>query len=161
MSVVPTSPQVGSDPDRSAARALVASRGQRIAAVACGCTLAAGAVLVASFDPSAPGSRFPACAFHATTGLWCPGCGLTRATHHLLTGDPAAALATNVFTPFVLVAIAASWLVWTLRSFGRTVPAVAAPPRVRRWAGPLTIVVVVLFGVLRNLPVAPFDALAP
>lgn len=161
MSVVPTSSQVATDLDRVAGRRVPGSRGQRVAAIACGCALAGGAVLVAAFDPSDPDSRFPACAFHTATGLWCPGCGLTRASHHLLTGDPAAALATNVFTPFVLAAIVASWLAWTLRSFGRAVPTVPVAPAVRRWGGTVAIVVVVVFGVLRNLPMAPFDALAP
>jgi hypothetical protein len=54
-------------------------------------------------------------------GIPCPGCGLTRATHHLLTGDVAAALSSNLFTPFVLAAIVASWVTWTLATFGREV----------------------------------------
>lgn len=140
------------------------SRVQQVGAIATGGALAGAAVLVATFDPSAAGSRFPACGFHALTGLWCPGCGLTRATHHLLTGDPLAALATNVFTPLVLTAIVVSWLAWTLRSFGRRMPrppATWAPPAIRRWAGPVAIVVVVTFGVVRNLPFAPFASLAP
>lgn len=132
---------------------------ERAAALATGAALAGAAVLVATNDPSAPGSRFPGCAFHAATGLWCPGCGLTRGTHHLLTGDPLAALSSNVFTPFVLVAIALSWLAWTLRSFGREVR--LPRPALSGAAGGAVIALVAVFGVVRNLPVAPFDALAP
>jgi hypothetical protein len=130
----------------------------RIAPVASGCALAAAALFVATNDPSAPGSRFPVCGFHAATGLWCPGCGLTRATHHLLTGDLGAALSSNVFTPFVLSAIVLSWAVWTLGAFGREIrnPITRMPA----WAGPALVVVVFAFGVVRNLP-GPWSALAP
>jgi hypothetical protein len=137
-----------------------------IGAVACGCALAGTALLVAVHDPSAPGSRFPACTFHQLTGLWCPGCGMTRATHDLLHGDVAGALGSNLFTPFVLLAIVATWWAWSRRSFG------LAPGRVAsglvwvqermsaRW-GAAMVVTMVLYAVLRNVPVAPFEALAP
>ena len=59
---------------------------RRIAPIAGGAAVVAGAVLVATNDPAAPGSHFPACAFHSATGLWCPGCGLTRGLHALLDG---------------------------------------------------------------------------
>ncbi len=98
---------------------------RRMAAIGCGCALAGSAVWVALDDPAAAGSRFPACGFHAVTGLWCPGCGLTRATHALLRGDVAGAISRNVFTPFVLTAIVLAWASWTLTAFGR--------PIVQRW----------------------------
>ncbi len=135
------------------------ARRQRLASLATGAALAGAAFLVATNDPSAPGSRFPGCAFHAATGWWCPGCGLTRGTHHLLTGDPLAALSSNVFTPFVVAGVALAWLTWALRSFGR---AVRLPrPALGGTAGAAAIAVIVLFGVVRNLPIGPFDALAP
>ncbi len=131
----------------------------KIGPVACGCALAGAGALVAVFDPSAEGSRFPACGFHAATGWWCPGCGLTRATHHLLRGDAAAALSSNVFTPFVLFAVVATWCTWTLGAFGRDVrnPLTRLP----MWAGPCLLAVAVAYGVLRNLPGHPWQALAP
>ena len=46
----------------------------------------AGCVYVGLNDPSDGGAFIP-CPFHAATGLWCPGCGMTRAVHHLVTGD--------------------------------------------------------------------------
>ncbi len=127
--------------------------------MACGCALAGAAALVALADPSAPGSRFPACGFHAATGLWCPGCGLTRATHHLLTGDLPAALSSNVFTPLVLFAVVVTWATWLLGAFGRDVrnPLMRFPA----WAGPALLALVVAYGVVRNLPGGPWRALAP
>ncbi len=41
------------------------------------------------FDPAKLG--LPLCSFHVLTGLDCPGCGATRATHELLHGRLAAA----------------------------------------------------------------------
>ncbi|MFN8020539.1 MAG: DUF2752 domain-containing protein [Acidimicrobiales bacterium] len=132
---------------------------QRVAAIGCGCLMAGAAALVAVNDPSAPGSRFPACGFHAATGLWCPGCGLTRGTHHLLRGDVVGALSSNVFTPFVLGAIVTAWVTWTLTAFGRRVSHPAT--RIPAWSGPVLATVLVAFGVVRNLPFGWSRALAP
>lgn len=127
--------------------------------VLCGCAMAGAAAVVALNDPSAPGSRFPACVFHSTTGLWCPGCGLTRGFHQLFRGDVAAALSFNLFVPLVLVAVVASWWNWCRVAWDR------APGRLRvPMTGWVTVgipVALVTYGVLRNIPVAPFRALAP
>ncbi len=140
----------------SVARSSVAGR---IGAVACGSSLAAAAALVAINDPSAAGSRFPVCSFNAVTGLWCPGCGLTRGTHHLLRGDIAAAMSSNLFTPFALAAIISAWLVWITTAFGRPIrnPVLRWPS----WVGPTLLILVVTYGVVRNLPVPALSTLAP
>jgi hypothetical protein len=66
---------------------------------------AAGLALVYRFDPARV-HFFPPCLFHALTGLNCPGCGSTRALHHLLHGDVGGALRLNpmlfAVPPFVL-----------------------------------------------------------
>ena len=133
--------------------------GQRIGTLACGCGLAAAAVVVALNDPAAPGSWFPPCLFHRTTGLWCPGCGLTRAAHALLNGHPVQAVGYNLFAPLVFLAIGLSWLTWTRQAFGRPManPIMRLPSRAHTGL----IVAIVAFGVMRNIPVAPFRALAP
>ena len=68
---------------------------------------AVGAVILYRFDPTTA-HFYPPCLFHALTGLQCPGCGTTRALHHLLHGDVAAAFRLNamlfVVAPFGLVA---------------------------------------------------------
>src|SRR3954469_4662288 len=82
------------------------SRSVRIAAVApiaTACLALAGLAYTAGHDPNVSGSVFPACPFHAATGLWCPGCGMTRATYALLHGDLGAALSANVFLPLFAV----------------------------------------------------------
>lgn len=115
--------------------------------------------MVARFDPAAPGSHFPACQFKAMTGLWCPGCGLTRGFHQLFTGHPVSALQHNLFVPIVLVAVVAGWWSWTRSSWGR--PALRMPTRAMRPIAVGLPVLIIAYGVLRNLPFAPFSALAP
>lgn len=70
-------------------------------------------------DPSDP--RVPVlCPYRALTGLPCPGCGLTRALHALLHGDPGTAFAFNpllfVALPLLLGFAAAPALVGTARA---------------------------------------------
>jgi hypothetical protein len=55
---------------------------------------AIGAVILYRFDPTTV-HFYPPCLFHALTGLQCPGCGTTRALHHLLHGDLAGAFRLN------------------------------------------------------------------
>jgi hypothetical protein len=100
--------------------------------------IAAGAVVLYLFDPSSV-SFYPRCVFHALTGLQCPGCGLTRAMHHVLHGHFADAFRLNafgvVFAPMVVAG------------------AVVAPRRVllRPWIGWTAVALVLGWGVLRNL----------
>jgi hypothetical protein len=132
---------------------------RRAAPLVCGCAAAIGLAVVAANDPASPGSRFPPCAFRQMTGLWCPGCGLTRGLHQLLRGDVLAALGQNVFTPFAIVAGMWLWITWVRVAWDR--PALTLPASVTRplvWVAPP---LVVLYGVLRNVPVAPFRSLAP
>lgn len=135
---------------------------RRAAPLLCGCTLAASATYLAINDPAAAGSRFPACQFRAMTGLWCPGCGLTRGTHELLHGHLGAALGHNIFVPLVLLAVVTAWLSWSLSTWGRRLP---LPGLVAtwssRWVTVAVPVVVLAYGVLRNIPAEPFRVLAP
>ncbi len=127
--------------------------------MACGAALVASAAFVASHDPSTPGSRFPACVFHQATGLWCPGCGLTRGTHQLLHGHIGAALSSNIFTPIVLAAILAVWVVWLRVSWGAA--PIHVPRRTSRMLAFALPALVIAYGVLRNIPVDPLRSLAP
>jgi Protein of unknown function (DUF2752) len=138
----------------------------RVGPVASGGVLATAAALVAVRDPATADSRIPGCLFHQVTGLWCPACGLTRGTHDLLTGHIAAALSSNMFTPFVLLSIVATWAGYTRRSFGLPPTHLAVTlgslrDRTWRWSGPALLIGVLAYGVLRNLPIAPLRTLAP
>lgn len=133
--------------------------GRRAAPIACGAGLAAAAAFLTTHNPGAAGSRYPACVFHQMTGLWCPGCGLTRGTYQLLHGHLRAALGDNLFTPLALAAIVVVWFGWLRVSWGAA--PIRVPKRAGRWLAVVLPVVVGVYGVLRNLPVAPLRALAP
>ena len=120
--------------------------------------LAAGLVapLLWRIDPSAPGSVLPPCPLHALTGLWCPGCGSTRALHALLHGDLAQALAMNpllVLASPLLAAMALNAAGWHPRGSEALWRALARP---KPW-----LWLLLGYGVLRNLPWPPFAWLAP
>jgi len=114
--------------------------------------LAAGAVVVGALlvvyfvDPSRSPLFLP-CPVHRATGLYCPGCGSTRALHNLLHGDLSGAMAKN---PLMVVSIPLIVLLY-LRprwAYNRAVPWIA-------------FAIIVVYGVLRNLGTYPFTLLAP
>ncbi|MEO7398144.1 MAG: DUF2752 domain-containing protein [Ilumatobacteraceae bacterium] len=127
------------------------------APIVCGCAIAGAAALLALDDPNEPGWHLPACPLYETTGLWCPGCGMTRATRSLLRGDVGAAFGSNLFFPLFLGAIVAGWLAWMRRGLGR-VPLIALE-RMPMWVPAGLGATLIVFGVVRNLP--GFEALQP
>jgi hypothetical protein len=111
-------------------------------------TLVIGAAAILFvFDPARAGV-FPSCPFHALTGLWCPGCGSTRALHQLLHGHLAAAFRFNPLAVSLLP------LVGYLAVRGERV-------RVKPFGVWMLPGTVVIFAVLRNIPAHPFTLLAP
>ena len=106
-------------------------------------------------------NRFaPPCLFHKVTGLHCPGCGATRATHALLHLRLGEAVKKNA----LFVALLPFMVAWVVRSVWRWVqgkpprePRVLTRPRV----AVVLVVAVFAFAILRNLPWAPFNLLAP
>jgi hypothetical protein len=120
--------------------------------------LAAGAVVTVGLrDPHASGN-YPSCPSIVLFGVHCPGCGSMRAVHHLSHGDIGGVLARNILLPIGLVLLAWAWVAWFDRRLGRSrVPALRPP--VPALYG--SVVVLVAFAILRNLPWAPFSGLAP
>lgn len=125
--------------------------------VGLGCCAAAAYTF--GHNPSSGTGLFPPCPFHTATGLWCPGCGLTRATARLLHGDVLGALSFNALAPLVLGLIVVAWLTWLMPTIGRK-PLHVFDRITPRWWSAIAFGMVI-FGVVRNLPVAPFRALAP
>ncbi len=120
------------------------------APIACGCCLLAGAAYVTAVDPGEGGLFLP-CPFRTLTGWWCPGCGLTRATHHLLRGDLIQALRFNIFVVVVLGGFAGAWLVWTMQMAGRPLRQVRVP----NFVYAACAAALVGFAIIRNLPGVP------
>ncbi|HPO14018.1 MAG TPA: DUF2752 domain-containing protein [Candidatus Hydrogenedentes bacterium] len=99
------------------------------------------------------------CPFHALTGLWCPGCGGQRALHALLHARIAEALSLNALA----VLIVAPVIVYGYTAYALRVLGVACLPEIKistRWMI-FTVVVFMIFGILRNIPISPFSCLAP
>ena len=122
-----------------------------------GILLSSAIFLLWRFDPRE--FRMPACAFHAMTGLHCPGCGATRATHELLHGRLLSAMHYNAFWVAVLPLAAYQGLSEALRlARGR-----GLRHDLTRRPGLLAALVAVglLFAVLRNFPSYPWTLLSP
>lgn len=109
-----------------------------------------------------PGSTpfLPPCPLHALTGLYCPGCGSTRMLFYLVHGSPYLAFRENPLAMVVLPGVLYG-LGRQLLAPLRATQSMIRPGRIRPGWATAFCVVVVLFAVLRNLPYAPFNALAP
>jgi hypothetical protein len=95
---------------------------------------------------------FPKCIFHELTGYKCPGCGSQRAIHHLLNFDIATAISENILLvlaiPYIIIGFifdliknpSNKIIKWKKFLFGKK-------------AIILIFVVIILFWVLRNIPV--------
>ena len=124
------------------------TRRRRIAApVGVAAAAIGGAVLLRVRDPRT--STYLPCPFHALTGLWCPGCGATRAIGDLTRGDLAAAASSNVVAVVLAVGAVVVWTLWLrARWTGRT----PALPRIDRPARIALIATLIVFTVVRNTP---------
>jgi hypothetical protein len=103
---------------------------------------------VVTNDPGSGAGGLTPCPIRALTGQWCPGCGLTRATHHLFRGNVAQALSFNLFVPFVLATLVALWAVWLRVATGHGVPARVLALRVRTYVA--AGAVLTIFTIARN-----------
>ncbi|MBS7262325.1 MAG: DUF2752 domain-containing protein [Eubacteriales bacterium] len=112
-------------------------------------------LLAAGFWWDVEASTLDVCLVHRLTGLDCPGCGMTRAFHCLLHLRIADALDYNVFSPVVFLLIAA--LIVTIEAdllldkklFQHVPP----------WPLVALLAALLVFGVVRNIPIEPFTYL--
>ena len=117
--------------------------------------LLAGGYILYRFDPVQSGI-YPKCVFRELTGLYCPGCGAARAFHALIHGDFLAALDYN---PLLVIALPVLIVMIVLEIVGAF--------RDRRyglfhmWQAVALVALIVIYTVLRNLPIEPFTYLAP
>jgi hypothetical protein len=110
-----------------------------------------GMVLVFFFDPALT-PFYPQCAFHRLTGLNCPGCGATRGLYALLHGRWRQAWQDNALFLLTLVGLTAraGWLGW---QWARRRP---VPSLIPTWSLVPWLVLALVFGVVRNLPLGAF-----
>lgn len=104
--------------------------------------------------------RTPPCWFYTLTGLYCPGCGSGRCFYALLHGELYAAFR---FQPllFIILPFLAYYLLRAYLNFVCARKLLPFPEIKSSALGYVAIVTVVLYGVLRNIPVYPFTLLAP
>jgi hypothetical protein len=106
---------------------------------------------LAVVDPNEPG-HYPLCPTRALFGIDCPGCGLLRGTHELVTGNVAAALDNNLMLVVIVPLLAVLWARWAVRSWRGTSPEVTYGRFRRRNAWIIAgVVAMLVFGVVRNL----------
>jgi len=123
-------------------------------------TVMLGAAYGFFIDPEkSPGITLK-CQTYELTGLYCPGCGETRSLHALLHGRILDAFDYNLLFPFVVVVVGWFFLVGLTTLICRK-RVMWIPERFPVWIAVLLGVIIVLFTVLRNIPVWPFSILAP
>lgn len=109
---------------------------------------------LAVVDPHEPG-HYPLCPTRALFGVDCPGCGLLRGTHELVTGNIAAALDNNLMLLVIAPLLAVLWVRWVVRSWRGASPEVTYRRFRRRNAWIIAgVVAMLVFGIVRN--VTPF-----
>lgn len=125
-----------------------------LAAVAMGVFLSAW--LLRASEPRGQ-AFFPKCQFHELTGMQCPGCGSTRAMHHLLNGRIVDALRSNAmlvgFLPVAAVVVVGGFRRWWRG--GEFLPFIGG--RLVWWGVGLMLA----FFFVRNIPARPFIYLNP
>lgn len=119
--------------------------------------MVAGAGVVAFFDPTTAGF-FPVCPLYSLTGFACPGCGLTRGFHALFHGDILTALDYNALLPVFAILLGFGFLsMVTFAIRGRRSSINLLHPKLL-W---IFLILLLVFGVTRNLPWYPFNVLFP
>lgn len=114
-------------------------------------------VVLAWFAGPALAVWLPACPLYEFTGLYCPGCGLTRAAHHLVHGHLRAAVAMN---PLIVVLAILGCYVFVCELLDALGRPVEYPKFIYRWHWAFWGAIVA-FGIARNVHSYPFSLLAP
>ena len=131
----------------------------QIVLAACGC--AGLSAFLYAVDP-VQHRVYPQCWLYNMTGIYCAGCGATRAMHALLHGRILDALHDNVLfvsaLPLLLFVVGSYALsAWQAKAWPqKDLPA----SRLARWAIG-TVAVMLAFMALRNIPGWPFSLLRP
>jgi hypothetical protein len=109
------------------------------------------------FNPSET-AFFPKCPIYSFTGFYCSGCGSQRAIHQFLHGNILEGLKYNVLVLLLAVVILYDWLVKLIDVlFNKKITNLLHNPKTTY----LILLIVVLFGILRNITIFPFTVLSP
>lgn len=122
----------------------------------------AACFLVYKTDPSKT-PLTPPCSFYYFTGLYCPGCGMTRAMHaalHLKFGE---AFSYNLLWPLIIIFISVSFYLWYyfLITGKNAFTHFNMFFKEHSSRGYIIVIILFAFWILRNIPFYPFNMLAP
>jgi len=110
--------------------------------------IATGCAYVGLNNPETQSMLGP-CGFYAVTGMYCPGCGMTRALHSVLNGNILRAVQFNAMFVIALPVLMYFYIWWTMWAFtGRKLP-IFTISRKAAWG---IVAVAVFFVVGRNFP---------
>lgn len=114
-------------------------------------------VIYVSINPSEV-DFLPKCPFYFTTGLYCPGCGSQRATHQLLNFNILGVIQQNILFLVCLLIVAYHVSVVGLNTyFNKNIYNYMYHPKI----GWFLLAFILIFWILRNIPIYPFNLLAP
>jgi hypothetical protein len=125
------------------------------------CTCAGASAFLFAVDPSRH-AVYPQCLLYNMTGIYCAGCGATRALYALLHGRVLEALHDNALfiaaLPLLLYVIGTyAAAAWRINAW----PAINVDASRLTWRALFAGVLMIGFMIVRNLPGAPFDWLRP
>jgi len=104
------------------------------------------------------GTVFAVCPFHYITGLHCPGCGSQRAIHDILHVRILEAIKHNAMLVLVLFVVGNKGYALITK---RYLPDYYYDLNGKSWFTYAVVGLVLIFWILRNIPVHPFTHLAP
>jgi hypothetical protein len=107
-------------------------------------------------DPTTPGGPLPLCPTKALLGIDCPGCGTARMLYSLMHGNLSAAARFNALALVAVVLLVWAYVAWT---YGRVTGRQIRSWQHHRWAAIVTLSLVTIWFVVRNIPFPPFSAL--
>jgi Protein of unknown function (DUF2752) len=122
--------------------------------VAASATLACAAIWVG--NPTTPHGPLPVCPTKALLGIDCPGCGTLRMLYSLMHGD---LLGAARFNALGLVAVALLIWAYGVWAYGHLTGRRIASWQHHRWAAAVTLSLISVWFVVRNIPFAPFTGL--
>lgn len=101
---------------------------------------------------------FPSCPFYSVTNIYCPGCGSQRATHQILNGNIIEGIRHNYMIGLLaIVLLYQAFIFITNKILNKNTANLLHKSKVTM----SILIIVILFWILRNIPMFPFTELAP